>query len=344
MTKRLLLRGLLMCSVSIGLLSFSLIPTKANASAACTGDFVNPIDGICWDCMFPLTLGKIPIWPSKYPDTENPTMPISFCPKPPPIFMQVGINIGYWEPYAMVDVTRVPYCMVNMGFDMEMGNSQQIGGQATQRPTAANSNGAFYHAHWYKYPLIYWLQILQSVACMAIDNFDIAYLTELDPFWDDDELSFILNPEAALFGNQIAQLACVAESVKTSFGNSLPLDVLFWCLGSQGSAYPLTGTTGYRDTPLQAATLISERINYKLHRQGIVWESLGTDGAICYQHPMPILPKSRYRYQLSNVEADAKNCYPYGTTTAIWESGHDNPVTGDNFGFVKLRKRNCVFL
>jgi len=59
---------------------------------------------------------------------------------------------------------------------------------------------------------------------------------------------------------------------------------------------------------------------------------------------MPILPKSRYRYQLSRIIPDSLWCHPYGTTTAIWEMGHDNPVTGDNFGFVNFRKRNCVFL
>ncbi|MUK51115.1 TraU family protein, partial [Aliivibrio fischeri] len=166
-----------------------LVPTKVQAAdigAACTGEFVNPMSRICWDCMFPLTIARVPIWPSKYPDTTNPSLPISFCPKPPPIFMQVGLNIGYWEPYAMVDVTRVPYCMVNMGMKISTGNTQQVGGQTTVKPHDANSNGAFYHAHWYKYPLIYWLQIIQSSACMALDNFDISYLTEYAPYWDDD--------------------------------------------------------------------------------------------------------------------------------------------------------------
>ncbi|PME98676.1 hypothetical protein BCU85_07475 [Vibrio lentus] len=37
-------------------------------------------------------------------------------------------------------------------------------------------------------------------------------------------------------------------------------------------------------------------------------------------------------------------CHPYTTATTLWEAGHDNPVTGDNFGFVQWRKRNCVFL
>ncbi|GAD28578.1 conserved hypothetical protein [Photobacterium leiognathi lrivu.4.1] len=77
---------------------------------------------------------------------------------------------------------------------------------------------------------------------MATDNFDVAYLSKLAPFWDDDELAFALNPEAVLFDTPVAQLPCIAESVKTSTGKSLPMDALFWCLGSQGSAYPLAKT------------------------------------------------------------------------------------------------------
>lgn len=325
------------------LLGTLLSSSIAQAKATCSGHFINPISDICWSCMFPMTVGSVPVIPSNYPDTSNPSMPISYCPKPPPIYMQVGLNIGYWEPYALTDVTRVPYCMVNMGTELSGANMQRIGGRTTARESGS-SDGGFYHAHWYKYPIIYWLQLMQSTACMATDAFDVAYLTELDPLWDDDELSFILNPEAILFGNPIAQLACVPEAIATTTNSVLPFDALFWCLGSQGSAYPLTGNTNYRDTPVQAGTLIMERLNYKLHRQGIVWETSGEDGAICYQYPTPILPKSRYRYQMSAPIPDAGWCHPYTTTTAIWEMGHDNPTTGDNFGYVQWRKRNCVFL
>lgn len=316
---------------------------NANAlGAACVTRFVNPITDVCWGCMFPMTIGAVPVVPSAYPDTENPTMPVSYCPKPPPIFVQIGLNIGYWEPYALVDVTRVPYCMVSLGMELSSDISINMGGKSTSRE--GSNDAGFYQAHWYKYPIIYWLQIMQSAACMATDAFDVAYLTELDPLWEDDELTFILNPEAILFGNPIAQLACVPEAILTTTNMALPIDALFWCLGSQGSAYPMSGTTNYRDTPVTAATLIMERLNYKLHRQGIVWETVGADFAICYQYPTPILPKSRYRYQMSGPIPDAAWCHPYGTTTTIWEAGHDNPITGDNFGFVNWRKRNCVFL
>lgn len=313
------------------------------AGSACTGHFVAPMGDICWSCLFPMTIGRVPVVPSQYPDTNNPSMPISYCPKPPPVFMQIGLNIGYWEPYALTDVTRVPYCMVNMGIQLSGGNQQKIGGRDTSRDSD-HSDGGFYHAHWYKYPIVYWLQLMESAACMATDNFDVSYLTEIDSLWDDDELAFILNPEAILFGNLIAQLACVVESIATTTNSSLPFDALFWCLGSQGSAYPLTGNSNYRDTPIQVGTLLAERLNYKMHREGIIFETRGEDGAICYQYPTPILPKERYRYQMTAPQADASWCHPYTTTTAIWEAGHDNPTTGDNFGYVQWRKRNCVFL
>jgi conjugal transfer pilus assembly protein TraU len=41
-------------------------------------------------------------------------------------------------------------------------------------------------------------------------SFDVAYLTELDPMWHDDERTFIFNPDAALFGNLPARAACAA--------------------------------------------------------------------------------------------------------------------------------------
>ena len=136
----------------------------------------------------------------------------------------------------------------------------------------------------------------------------------------------MLNPEA-LYGNLIAQLACVPEAMLTSTTLLFLLTPSFG-VWAQGSAYPLTGTTNYRDTPIQVVRY-HERLNYKLHRQGMITETRGEDGAICHQYPTPILPKSRYRYQMTGPIPDAA-CVTPTTTTTIWESGYDNPVTGDN--------------
>ncbi|EBN9933204.1 conjugal transfer protein TraU, partial [Salmonella enterica] len=88
---------------------------KDDRDKMCDGNFVNPISDICWDCIFPMTIGDVAVFPGDAPDTDNPSMPIQFCPLPPPLFQRVGMAIGYWEPFALTDVTRSPYCMVNMG-------------------------------------------------------------------------------------------------------------------------------------------------------------------------------------------------------------------------------------
>lgn len=322
---------------------FLAAPTLSVAGAACSGHFINPLRDVCWRCLLPITLGAVPVYPGPLPDTPNPTLPVSLCPAPPPVMVRLGLNLGYWEPYALTDVTRSPFCMVNLGIRLSGAHAQRIGGRSTSRDDDS-SDGGFYHAHWYRYPLIEWLKLLESAACMETRPFDIGYFSELDPLWHDDALAFALHPEAIVFGSPAAQLACASEAIATSTRRQLPWDHLFWCLGSQGSAYPLTGNTNYRDSPIQAATLIMERLNYKLHRQGMVWDSQGRNGAVCHLKLSPFLPKSRYRYQMSAPIPDAAWCHPYTTPTSLWEMGHDNPSSGDNFGFVQWRKRNCVML
>lgn len=310
------------------------------AGAQCKGHFVNPITDICWECMFPLSIGAAQIVPGDKPDTPNPPSPVCVCPAG--AIFRVGINFGYWEPYAMTDVTRQPFCMVNLGgFTLNMGKLQQtVGGNLNTQSSHADSS--FYWVHWYKYPLIHWLNILTNLGCMESGDMDLAYLSELDPTWKDDELSFVLNPEAVLFGSPEAQAACIADSIKTTAGNSLPIDSLFWCLGNQGGAYPLDGSVAAQASPIQAATQLSERMDFKLHRELLAWDSTAAD--TCSLHANPILPKSHYRYQMVNTVPDAKACYPFGTNTELWEAGHESPADGENFGFLIWRKRNCCFM
>ena len=319
------------------------------ARANCEGSFVNPITDICWDCLFPITIGNINIVSGDYPDTDNPSASLEICKMEVFPYKRIGLNIGFWEPFAMTDVTPVPYCMVNLGgFTMDMGNAGH-GGKQVRDPV---NSGAFYYVHWYKYPLILWLNIITSVGCMHSGDFDIAYLTELDPTWNDDELGFVLNPEAILFGNPVAQAACAADSAKAQIG--LPIDKLFWCMGTQGGTYPLTGRVFDEKGPIHAAVLLSERMDFKMHRQMLIEDSspdagknagiIGFEGPICSQHFAPIMPKSRYRYQMTNTVSAADKCYQFGHDVISWEAGKIQPSSGDCFGFMLYKKRNCTFL
>ncbi|MGL4211398.1 MAG: TraU family protein, partial [Morganella morganii] len=144
---------------------FLTAPVKADP--ACDGKFVNPITDICWNCLFPMTIGNVPVFPGIAPDTENPSMPIQICQMG--ILYRIGLAIGYWEPFALTDVTRSPYCMVNLGgFNLNIG--KMGGGTAGQSDKEAP--GAFYHVHWYKYPLTYWLNIITSAGCLQAGDMD----------------------------------------------------------------------------------------------------------------------------------------------------------------------------
>jgi conjugal transfer pilus assembly protein TraU len=231
--------------------------------------------------------------------------------------------------------------MVNLGGDQIDGALAQDIGESNDNANPDGIKQAFNWVHWYKYPLMYWLNILTDVGCLESGNMDVAYLAEVDPTWQDDALTFVLNPEAVLFGTQVAQTACVADSVKTMTGNSLPIDALFWCLGSQGGAYPLDGSVAAQTSPVMAAVGLSERMDFKLHREGLIFDS--NSGDTCFMTPNPMLPKSHYRYQMVNTVPDAHSCYPFGTTTAIWEAGHAPLHGAGNFGFLIWRKRNCCY-
>lgn len=275
----------------------------------------------------------------KVPDTANPSMPIQICPAPPPLFRRIGLAIGYWEPMALTDVTRSPGCMVNLGFSLPAFGKTA---QGTAKKDEKQVNGAFYHVHWYKYPLTYWLNIITSLGCLEGGDLDIAYLSEIDPTWTDSSLTTILNPEAVIFANPIAQGACAADAIASAF--NMPLDVLFWCAGSQGSMYPFNGWVSNESSPLQSSLLVSERMAFKLHRQGMIMETIGKNNAVCNEYPSPILPKERWRYQMVNMYPDSGQCHPFGRSVTRWETGKNPPNTKKNFGYLMWRKRNCVFL
>ncbi|HHQ4545265.1 TPA: conjugal transfer pilus assembly protein TraU [Aeromonas veronii] len=312
------------------------MPARA-ASVECKGNFVNPVSDICWECIFPISIGSIAVSPGIAPDTPNPASPIQICPMG--VLYRVGLAIGYWEPMALTDVTRAPYCLVNMG-----GISLGIGkvGSGTSGQSDRDVAGGFFHVHWYKYPLTYWLNIITSVGCLQGGDMDIGYLSELDPTWNDSAIGLILSPEAILFGNIIAQGACAADAIASSVGK--PIDALFWCAGAHGSMYPFSGYTSDEFSPIQSSILLSERMAFKLHRQGMIRNSVGKDKAVCFEYPSAIVPKTRWRYQMVNVHPDVAACHPFGRTTSIWEAGNNMPNDRKNFGYLLWRKRNCVFL
>lgn len=319
---------------------FGSVQADDGVQSKCVGKFANPITDICWSCLFPITIGGVKVSPNNE-DTPNMKKVICECPAPPPIMRRIGIPISFWEPARLIDVTRIKFCLVSMGGIKIGPNSIKGHGAVSTGKTTDNRKHSFYQVHYYIYPVLYWLEILTDFACMERTTFDVAYITEFDPLWNDDETAFVLNPDAVLFGNPIAQAACVADSVAATAG--FPLDALFWCAGCQGSMYPFTGHVPYHIGGVQASLLLVSRMLAKMHRQGLATVTSGPE-ALCAKIPWsPIIKKTQYKQQmLYPVPTTGKGgCRPLGRTSITWEGGKEKPYSGEDFGYLIWRKRNC---
>ncbi len=308
-------------------------------SVNCHGHMINPITDIDWNGLYPITIGSSEVVSGDLPDTENPDNP--FCECQSGIYPIYGLAIGYWEPMALIDVTRTPYCLVNLGGQQIQTDATAEGDVDTQSP---DQHSSFYYVHYYNFPVMNLIGgELLGGSCHADGSFLIpSYFSELDPTWHDEQLAAIAFPETQWFENPItalgAQGACAVDSVAANTG--LPSDAAFWCAGSQGFMYPMTGEVAEYVSGIQASTLLSERVVFKLHQLGFIQDTSRNN--LCSEHWDYNLRKSRYRYQL--IYPQKGNVEPFGRTTSIWGMNKEMPWNGDDAGYLIFRKRNCCNL
>lgn len=322
---------------ALGALAFVAAP---NASATtCTGSFANPITDLCWSCIYPIKVGGVTVMDDGQSDIDGPSGPLCNCG------IDVGLTMSFWEPIRRIDVNRKPFCMVSLGgievdpgFDApEHGRSLSGTGQESGQTTA------FYQAHYYMDPILYWLEILLDNPCLEKSPFDIAYLTEVDPMWNDDELTLILNPDANLFTSLAANIACTADCIQATA--DFPSNELYWCAGCQGPLYPLTGNVAQHTSGPQTASLVLQRLLAKMHRQMNLWAANGNAG-LCGYYPQPIMDKTSYKYTMLYPVPQTRKirgecCQPLGRTTQEWAAGKEYPYEGEDFAFQVFRKRDC---
>lgn len=329
-----------------------LLTNAANADGGkCVGKFVNPITDICWSCIFPISIGGISIKSgSSRRDTDNPNLPVCGCMKKiPPSEIPVpvpGIAIGFWEPIRLVDVTRNPFCLVSMG-GIDLGHDRHYGSFAKKYDGEEHNQHAFYHTHYYMYPLIYWLELLTDFTCLEEGSMDVFYMSEFDPMYKNS--ANFLSPEAYLFANPIAQAACSADCLAAT--TDLPKDSLFWCVGCQGSIYPFSGHVTGHIGGVQSSSLLATRMLARLHRLGQAKKTAtddgGLNGPLCKKETSLKIVKSQYRLQMTYpipASSGEFTCNPIGMSPTLFNSGKEFPYEGEDFGYLVWRKKNCCLL
>jgi conjugal transfer pilus assembly protein TraU len=294
----------------------------------------------------PISIGKavnigLGLSPKKR-DIKNPKSPVCACVKanvPVP-----GITVGFWEPTRLIDVTRTPYCMVNLG-GLQLGNNRLKVSDYARGYGKHHAHRSFYHVHYYIYPLIYWLELITDFACLEESNFDVAYISELDPTWNDEMLQTIFTPDAHLFGNHLAQASCAIDCAAATI--KFPRDEMYWCAGCWGNIFPYGGANADHVGGVQSSSLYAARILAKMHRTGLAQITSTDDGKVngplCRKHRAFKIKKSQYKLQMTYPASTSKDigCWPLGLTDVMYSRNKEYPYDGQDWGYLVWRKRNC---
>lgn len=292
---------------------------------------------------FPITIGgvKFNFW-FNLEDVSNALgdkFPFCVCAAPPP--PRVGIKFGIWEGIAVIEPVRIPWCTPTLPIPggltgKVLFNAQAIGGTNSDDPKDGSLRS--FQVHYYKALPWVLINMFMDFVCLEGGNpFDLAYLTELDPLWQNDILATILGPEAILFANPIAQAACAIDAITSTAG--FPLDPLFWCMGAWGSMYPMSENVPLDN--IQANAGVVARMLFKLHRELVLWGSFGKAG-LCGRYPMPIMFKSQYSiYPIWPILYPKR--FPIGRHAfVLWGWGKNVPVLNQlNDVWMVYRKRDC---
>ena len=316
----------------------------SQAYAIPQGSFVNPITDTAFEEILPIKMAGITLAQgSGYDTPDAASAPYCMCPIPLPPYIRIGLPISFWEPARVAETVKDPFWFPSLGLSIPIGSG--AGGQlaGSNRNNANNMGGTLFQAHWVLYPVYSVLGLFTDMACMeSSGGIDMLYMTELDPLWNSDDLSAFIHPEVFLFANPVAQMACIADAVSVNAWR--PIEALFWCMGSGGSSYPMTGRTHIPEIA-QASMAVANRLTYKLSRQLLL-----TDKALNWCMPVfaPIWVKPHYKYQMLRPSTQ-RRAHPVGKSSWFYQT-LANPPTGtgkgsaDNFAWLVFQKRVCCFL
>ena len=337
-------------------LSFTATPSMADAGCPDANFWQNLINDTCWDCFFPIritgsSLGNADIQYNKPAGSggavsvggNGPAFPSSatsdaFCvcadPNGVPEF---GFTLGAWFPTNMFEITRMPYCSPSLGGTYLNTNMRLMGGN---KNISGENDKGFYQYHYFSYPMMFMLDMLSEPECNpgGYFDFDIMYLSELDPTWNEDELAFFTTPEIAIFANPVAMAACAGDAASASLG--YPIDSLYWCAGSWGNLYPFTGNLNVYGSPPRDTALLATRALATMHRRGLAYATVGS-GNLCEASFAPMLPKSQYKMNQIYPMAEANGNHWIGQTPFIWGEWRNIPATGEDFLHVLWRWTDC---
>jgi conjugal transfer pilus assembly protein TraU len=306
---------------------------------------MNPISDVNWEEIFPIRVAGITVAAGGTYDTPDmASSTICTCPLPPPVYRRTGVPVSYWEPARLVEVVKTPYYFPTIGRKLNIGRSAGAGlgansSQVEAGPGNARPELSFVNAHYFAFPVWSIVGLIVDGMCVeAGSGFDVLYLTEVDPLWSDDSLALYIAPEALLFANPLTEMICMIDAASVNIYT--PLDILFWCIGSGGYSYPMTGNVldaKANDTASTAAA----RMIYKLSREFLVCDP-GIWYCSCVSSP--IWKKTNYKLHTARPSREPF-AWPIGKSS-LFRGPVNPPIRGaggpeGEFLWVLFRKHIC---
>ena len=307
------------------LMAFCLFQQASLYAAGCNSAPINPITDVSWQCIFPVSLAGMASFGGE--GEEKASNPICVCDGG----KRVGIKVSFWEPARIIDTVSSPWCMMPLGQELNIGKKGKLAGSLYR---GRGTTKAFQQVHYYQYPVWQLLDLFTDIPCLSDSSFDVLMATELNPAWNNEALALIVNPEAVLFANPAAIAACMADSSMSLKGK--PMSALFWCMGSWGNTYPLSGSITATDY-VEANAALAARSVFLMGRTGLLKD---TSPEGCGWQYTPIWRKNRYRLQEMRP-VKTSSCQSIGKSGLLW-TGQKQPLVGkDNFSWMLFRKVDC---
>jgi conjugal transfer pilus assembly protein TraU len=347
-----------------------------DANVLGSGMFTN----VCWSCLFPIRLAGLTLFGGdRGPPPDANGRPLCVCggDLSQGRLPTVGFSLGFWQPTRILEVVRRPYCFpalkgtVLSGSFSTAGGARTVGGNIGPTGDSSAEEQGFYNFHYYSFPLLALLQLLNAPSCNVggFDDLDVMFMGEAFPNWYNDELSLLVQPEAVLFANPVALAAMPIDCAAASAGR--PMDSAFWVAGCWGSLYPSSGNLVPGNDPVSGSSLVASRAMALMSRLGLVERTVGPDAA-CGARKMPILKKSQYRLQMmfpvpetkggpslssaSPVDTTAGGtqvaavdpsglmqgcCHPIGKADLLWGAWRTRPASGEDFVYLVWQWTDC---
>ena len=329
------------------------------SSAGCNDAkiFNGIVKDICWSCFLPVRL----MGAGSKPDGAADSKPLCMC-KDRAGVPEFGYQLGLWKPARLVEFVTTPWCSPTLGGMRLQDDMFSLGRGAQDKSENTDTQLSHYQYHYFSFPIFEMLEIIYLPNCGGdYIDFDLMYLSELDPTWQNDLLAILLSPEAFIFANPIAKAWCAADCTSITAGKTK--ESFYGCAGCDGSLYPFTGNVEYSDDPVRVSSLLAQRVLASLHRKGIVKKTIG-NAAMCKPEFWPMIPKSQYKLSMmypvpeansdrkpltdggtSSVAGSKNCCHPLGESIHKWSTaagGRTRPGTEDYVYMLWLYHDCCV--